>query len=114
MPFPVIVALTKALQTHSRLLSIPIKQEVRHEHHLTKPVWAYFAMSLVIIGLLFLLYYKWLESYLHKENDLKYQYLEVFHLPEGQKNTSSIGQPIHFKSGPIPKICAPVGENRVG
>lgn len=85
MPLPVIVALTKALQTHSRLLSIPMKQEVRHEHHLTKPVWACFVMSLVIIGLLFLLYYKWFEADLRKENDLKYRYLRVSQPPADQK-----------------------------
>jgi hypothetical protein len=85
MPFPVIVALTKALRTHSQLLSLPIKQKVRHEHHLTKPVWACFGMLLVIIGLLFLLYYKWFEADLRKENDLKYRYLQVFQLPEGKK-----------------------------
>lgn len=85
MPFPVIIALTKALQTHSRLLSQPMKQEVRHEHHLTKPVWACFAMALVIIGLLFLLNYKWLEADLRKENDLKYRYLQVTQPAEGQK-----------------------------
>jgi len=85
MPLPEIIALTKVLRIHSRLVSMPMKQEVCHEHHLSKPVWACFAMFLVIIGLLFLLYYKWLEADLHKENDLKYRYLQVSQPPEGQK-----------------------------
>jgi hypothetical protein len=85
MPLPEIIALTKALQTHSRLLSLPTKQEVRHEHHLSKPVWACFVMSLLIIGLLVLLFYKWFEADLRKENDIKYRYLQVFEPPEGQK-----------------------------
>ena len=85
MPLPEILSLTKALKTHSRLLSLPMKQEVRHEHHLTKSIWACIAMSLVIIGLLFLLYYTWFEANLHKENDLKYRYLQVSQPPEGQK-----------------------------
>jgi len=85
MPLPDIIALTKALQTHSRLLSVPMKQEVRHEHHLSKPIGACFALALIIIGLLFLLYYKWFEADLRKENDLKYRYLQVFEPPEGQK-----------------------------
>lgn len=85
MPLPQIIALTNALQAHSRLLSMPMKQEIRHEHHLTKPVWACFVMVLVIIGLLFLLYCKWFEADLRKENDLKYRYLQVSQPPEGQK-----------------------------
>lgn len=85
MPLPDIVALIKSLQTHSRLLSMPLKQEVRHEHHLSKPVWACIGMSLIIIGLLFLLYYKWFEADQRKENDVKYRYLQVFQPPEGQK-----------------------------
>jgi len=85
MPLPEIRSLTTALQTHSRLLRMPMKQEVRHEHHLTKPIWACIAMSLVIIGLLFLFYYMWSEADLHKENDLKYRYLQVSQPPKGQK-----------------------------
>jgi len=85
MPLPEIIALTKTLRTHSRLLSLPMKQEVRHEHHLTKPVWTCFGMLLVIIGLLFLIYYKWLEADLRKENDLKYRFLQVTQPPDGQK-----------------------------
>jgi len=72
MPLPEILALTKALRTHSQLLSMPMKQDVRHEHHLSKPVWACMVMSLIVIGLLFLLYYKWFEADQHKENDIKY------------------------------------------
>ena len=67
-----------------------MKREVRHEHHLTKPIWACFTMSLVIIGLLFLLYYKWFEADLRKENDLKYRYLQVFQPPEGQRSLHQI------------------------
>lgn len=85
MPLPEIITLTKALQIHSRLLSMPMKQEVRHEHHLSKPIWACLAMFLVIIGLLFMLYFKWFEADLRKENDLKYRHLQVFQPPEGQK-----------------------------
>jgi hypothetical protein len=85
MPLPEIIALTTALQKHSALLSVPMKQQVRHEYHLTKPVWACIVMFLVIIGLLFLEYYTWLEADLHKENDIKYRYLQVFETPEGKE-----------------------------
>jgi hypothetical protein len=85
MPLPEIMALTKALQTHSRLLSMPMKQEVRHEHHLSKPVWACFFMSLLIIGLLFLEFYTCFEADQRKENDIKYRYLQVSQPTEGQK-----------------------------
>ncbi|HXB08735.1 MAG TPA: hypothetical protein VNW04_16505 [Puia sp.] len=98
MPLPEIIALTKALQTHSWLLSLPMKQEVRHEHHLSKPVWACFVMSLVIIGLLFMLYYKWFQADLRKENDLKYRYLQVFQPPEGQKCLHQLDS--HYASNP--------------
>lgn len=85
MPLPEILSLTKVLQTHSQILSMPLKKEVRHEHHLSKPVWACIVMFLVIIGLVFLELYMWFEADQHKENDIKYRYLQVFQEPEGQK-----------------------------
>lgn len=85
MPLPEILGLTDALQHHSRLLSIPLKQEVRHEHHITKPIIVCIALSLVIIGLLFLEYFTWFTADQHKANDLKYRYLEVFASSEGNK-----------------------------
>ncbi len=85
MPLPDILALTHALQTHSRLLSTPIEQEVRHEHYLSKPVAVCIVLSLVVIGLLFLEYYTWFQADQRKENDLKYRFLEVFQDPQGQK-----------------------------
>jgi hypothetical protein len=85
MPLPEILALTKALQTHSQLLTMPIKNKVRHEHHLSKPVWACIVMFLIIIGLLLLEFYTWFEADLRKKNDIKYRCLQVFQAPEGQK-----------------------------
>lgn len=84
MPLPEIKALTDELQKHRQILAIPMKQEVRHEHHPSKPVLICIVLSLVIVGLLFLEYYTWLEADKRKENDMKYRYLEVFQSPEGQ------------------------------
>ena len=85
MPLPEILGLTHELQKHSRLLSIPKKQEIRHEHHLSKPVVVCIILSLVVIGLLFLEYYTWIQADQHKENDIKYRFLRVFQDSRGQK-----------------------------
>jgi hypothetical protein len=83
MPLPEILGLTHELQVHSRLLSTPLKQEVRHEHHITKPIIVCIVLSLVVIGLLFLEYFTWFEADQHKANDLKYRYLRVFEDSQG-------------------------------
>jgi hypothetical protein len=85
MPLPEILGLTRALQSHSKLLNTPVKQEVRHEHHLSKPVVVCIILSLVVIGLLFLEYYTWIQADQHKENDIKYRFLMVFQDRQGQK-----------------------------
>jgi hypothetical protein len=85
MPLPEILALTHELQNHSRLLSTPMKQEVRHEHHLSKPIVVCIVLSLFVIGLLFLEYYAWFQADQHKENDIKYRFLKVFQDSQGQK-----------------------------
>ncbi len=85
MPLPEIIALTHELQNHSRLLSTPMKQEVRHEHHLSKPIVACIVLSLVVIGLLLLEYYTWFQADQHKENDFKYRFLKVFQDSQAQK-----------------------------
>jgi hypothetical protein len=85
MPLPEILGLTHALQHHSRLLGIPMKQEVCHEHHITKPIIVCIVLSLVVIALLFLEYSTWFIADQHKANDLKYRYLEVFASSEGHR-----------------------------
>jgi hypothetical protein len=98
MPLPEILVLTKTLQTHSQLLSMPVKKEVRHEHHLSKPVWTCVVMFLIIIGLVFLEYYTWFEADQHKENDIKYRYLQGFLASEGQKSLHKLDS--QYKSNP--------------
>jgi len=85
MPLPEILALTHELQNHSRLLNTPMKQEVRHEHHLSKPIVVCIVLFLVVIGLLFLEYYTWFRADQYKENDIKFRYLKVFQDSQGQK-----------------------------
>jgi hypothetical protein len=85
MPLPEILGLTHELQRHSRLLNTPMKQEIRHEHHLSKPVLVCLVLALVVIGLLFLEYYTWFQSDQHKENDIKYRFLRVSQDPKGQR-----------------------------
>lgn len=85
MPLPEIKALTNELHKHRQVLAMPLKQEVRHEHHLNKPILICVVLSLVVIGLLFLEYHTWLEADKHKENDMKYRYLKVFPPPQSQK-----------------------------
>jgi hypothetical protein len=90
MPLPEIKALTETLQYHSRLLKTPLKQEIRHEHHITKPIIACISLSLVVIGLLFLEYYTWLPADRNKQNDIKYRYLQVFEGSEGQRSLHNV------------------------
>jgi hypothetical protein len=85
MPLPQILALTETLQYHSQLLKTPLKQDVRHEHHITKPIIVCIVLSLVVVGLLFLEYYTWFEADRNKQNDLEYRYLKVFSSSEGQR-----------------------------
>jgi hypothetical protein len=85
MPLPEILALKQALQLHSRLLSAPMKQEVRHEHHINKSVIVIIVLSLIVIGLLFLIYYAWFTADQYKDNDIKYRYLRVFEDSQGLK-----------------------------
>jgi len=103
MPLPEILGLTHELQKHSQLLSTPMKQEIRHEHHLSKPVVVCIILSLVVIGLLFLEYYTWFQADQHKENDFKYRFLKVFQDPQGKKylhglDSQYIANPIQFRS----------------
>ena len=86
MPLPEILGLTHELQIHSRLLKAPMKQEVRHEHHLSKPIVVCIVLSLVVIGLLFLEYYTWFQADQHKQNDIKYRFLKVFQDSQDQKS----------------------------
>jgi hypothetical protein len=83
MPLPEILNLTHTLQQHSRLLGLPMKQEVRHEHHINKSVIVTVVLSLIVIGLLFLIYYAWFEADQHKDNDIKFRYLRVFEDSQG-------------------------------
>lgn len=85
MPLPEIKTLTDELLKHRKILAIPLKQEVRHEHHLGKPVLISIVLFLAIVGLLSLECYTWQEADKHKGNDLKYRYLKAFQPPEGQR-----------------------------
>jgi len=85
MPFHEIEMLIVELRKHRQILAIPLKQEVRHEHHLSKPVLLFIVLFLAIVGLLSLQCYTWQEADKYKENDMKYRYLEVSQPPEGQR-----------------------------
>jgi len=84
MPFHEIEMLTVELRKHRQILAIPLKQEVCHEHHLSKPVLLCAFLIIVIVGLLFVENYTWQEVDKHKENNLKYRYLKAFQPPDGQ------------------------------
>lgn len=85
MPFQEIEMLTAELRKHRQILAIPLKQEVRHEHHVSMPVLISIVLFLAIVGLLSLQCYTWQEADRHKQNDMKYRYLKAFQPPEGQR-----------------------------
>lgn len=103
MPIADIQALKRQLQDHSRLLAIPLKNEVRHEHHMSKPLRWYIALGLVILGLLFLLYHTWDRASQHEENDIKYRYMQAFLDAEGKKYLHHIDSQYNLNPGPFRK-----------
>ena len=86
MPIPEIEAFTAEVGELRKQLATPQKQDVRHEHHLSKPIFVCIGLLLVTVTLGFLLYYSWLRADQHKENDIKYRYLEVFQDAQGQRS----------------------------
>ncbi|SRR5258708_7375471 len=84
MPIAEIVLLQHQLEVHRRQLDIPLKKEVRHEHHISKSVLGYVVLSLVILGLILLEYHTWTAASQHNENDIKYRYLQVFQDSQGK------------------------------
>jgi hypothetical protein len=77
IPVAEILILQQLLQDHCRQLAIPLKKEVRHEHHMSKPLLGYVIAILVILGLILLEYHTWNRAGQHEENDIKYRYLKV-------------------------------------
>lgn len=78
MPITEIEAFTAQVRELRKQLAIPLKQEVHHEHHLSKPIFVCIGLLLVIFALGLTLYYSWLQTDQNKENDIKYRHLEVF------------------------------------
>lgn len=78
MPLAEIMALKWELRAHTDQLAIPLKKEVKHEHHILDSIAGFVVSFLVIMGLSFLSYYAWMQADLHKENDIKYRYLKAF------------------------------------
>lgn len=84
MPIAEILILQQLLQDHCQQLMIPLKKEVRHEHHMSKPVRWYIVLNLIILGLILLEYHTWMTARRHQENDIKYRYLQVFQDAQGR------------------------------
>lgn len=103
MPVAEIQALQHQLKEHSRQLAIPLKKEVRHEHHMSKLVLWYIVLSLVILGLLFLLYHTWNTASQHEENDIKYRYMQAFLDPEGKNYLHNLDSQYNLNPGPFRK-----------
>jgi len=116
MPLPEILGLTHELQVHSQLLSTPLKQEIRHEHHLSKPIIVCIILSFVVFGLLFLEFYTWFQADQHKDNDIKYRFLKAFQDSKGQKFLHRIPQSGHptreNRTRAIRRLSTSAGESR--
>lgn len=110
MPIPEIEAFTAQVRELRKQLAVPQKQEVRHEHHLSKPIFVCIGLLLVTVTLGFMLYYTWLQANQHNENDIKYRYLEVFLDPQGRKYLNYLDSQLRSKG--ILQHRNPTGTNR--
>jgi hypothetical protein len=90
MPLAEIIALKRELRAHIEQLAIPLKKEVKHEHHVLASIAGLGVSFLIIMGLSFLSYYGWMQADLHRENDIKYRYLQGFLESEGQKSLHNL------------------------
>jgi hypothetical protein len=77
IPAKEIKELAKHLQQHTEQLQLPLKQEVRHEHHLHWPVITCFILGGVILMLVVFLNLAWDKIHEHRAADIKYRDLKL-------------------------------------
>jgi hypothetical protein len=78
IPAKEIKELTKHLQQHTEQLQQPLKQEVRHVHHLHWPVITCFILGGVILTLVVFLNVAWDKIHEHQAADVKYRDLRLW------------------------------------
>ena len=78
IPAKEIKELTKHLQQHTEQLQQPLKQEVRHVHHLHWPVITCFILGGVILMLVVFLNVAWEKIHEHQAADIKYRDLRLW------------------------------------
>jgi hypothetical protein len=77
IPATEIKELAKHLQQHTEQLQLPLKQEVRHVHHLHWPVITCFVLGGIILILVVFLNVAWEKIHEHQAADVKYRELRV-------------------------------------
>jgi hypothetical protein len=88
LPEEEIINLTKTLSAHTLQLQQPLKSEIRHHHHLTRPLWACFvlaALSLTLIAFLVQARDRIAEN---KASDIKYRFIRSINLETEQSIAS--------------------------
>lgn len=66
------------LMRNTDQLRQPLKQEVLHHHHLSKPVWACLAMGSIVMVMTAFLTLAWAQARQHRDADIKYRYTKLF------------------------------------
>jgi hypothetical protein len=76
-----LLELQKELRSHWIQLQLPLKQEVRHHHHLSKPLIVCLALVGLVMTLIVLLNLAWDQSRQHQDADIKYRRMKLFDSP---------------------------------
>jgi hypothetical protein len=77
-PESAMLDLEKELQRHRRKLEEPLKKELWHHHHISKPLLACIVLVAIVLTLMVFLESTWNQARQHRDADVKYRYLKLY------------------------------------
>ena len=78
IPEKALLELKGELGAHRGQLQHPLKQQVRHHHQLSKPIWVCAGLTAIVIILISVLVLAIDQARQHKAADIKYRYLRLY------------------------------------